>query len=178
MLTIIFHTRDCTPRRDDLINWQFFWFRVVVIKIQIGPFFYPKSDCRNDACISVIILLRKAPIWWALCLRNTSITTTSTDLRVDDARSIKHFKLIPACAMHMHAARAYASRCIPCTRVYANRACCQVYSFAQPERARVLSWNTCHVSRRWYNTDTSPKALSSRTIREHYLNVSKPSSYM
>jgi len=28
-------------------------------------------------------------------------------LHVDDARSIKHFKLIPAYAMHMHA-RAYA----------------------------------------------------------------------
>lgn len=58
-----------------------------------------------------------------------------TDLHVNDARSIKHFKLIPAYAMHMHA-RVYASQY---DQLYANRACCQVYSFAQPERnANVL----------------------------------------
>lgn len=70
-----------------------------------------------------------------------------TDLRVDDARSIKHFKLIPVLC------DAYACVCIRFTvypmraAIYANRTYSQVYSFAQPERANMHSHEILYLKK-------------------------------
>lgn len=67
--------------------------------------------------LAQLILLRQAPRFGKRYVCVIHQSRRRTDLRVDDARSIKHFRLIPVYAMHMHAC-AYASRCIQCARLY------------------------------------------------------------